>query len=66
MYRITFVLYTTMGTIFTIIIGLIISYFTGFNKIEDVNPLHLAPFLRPKTVDTKTLDNKQQYIEVLV
>ncbi|XP_044731952.1 sodium-coupled monocarboxylate transporter 1-like [Chrysoperla carnea] len=59
-YRITFVLYTTMGTIFTIVIGLIISYFTGFNKIEDVNPLYLAPFLRPKTVDIKTFDNKRQ------
>ncbi|XP_044729520.1 sodium-coupled monocarboxylate transporter 1-like [Chrysoperla carnea] len=63
MYRITFVLYTTMGTIFTIVIGLIISYFTGFNKIEDVNPLHLAPFLRPKIVDTKTFENKRQYVE---
>ncbi|XP_044729522.1 sodium-coupled monocarboxylate transporter 1-like [Chrysoperla carnea] len=63
MYRITFVLYTTMGTIFTIVIGLIISYFTGFNKIEDVNPLHLAPFLRPKIVDTKAFDNKRPYVE---
>ncbi|XP_044729523.1 sodium-coupled monocarboxylate transporter 1-like [Chrysoperla carnea] len=64
MYRITFVLYTAIGTIFTVILGLIISYITGFNKIEDVDPLHLAPFLRPKNF--KPLENnndKQQYIE---
>lgn len=66
MYRISFVLNTAIGSIFTIILGLIISYVSGFNKIEDVNPLYLAPFLRPKSVVGKSLDidSKEKYNEV--
>ncbi|XP_044729521.1 sodium-coupled monocarboxylate transporter 1-like [Chrysoperla carnea] len=63
LYRISFMLYLAIGGIFTIIFGLIISYFTGFNKIEDVNPLHLAPFLRPKTIQNIPSENKRQYKE---
>ncbi|XP_044729683.1 sodium-coupled monocarboxylate transporter 1-like [Chrysoperla carnea] len=65
LYRITFLLYTAMGTTFTVVFGLIISYLTGFNKIEDVDPLYLAPFLRPKaTIDSKSFkENKEQYNE---
>ncbi|XP_044731268.1 sodium-coupled monocarboxylate transporter 1-like, partial [Chrysoperla carnea] len=59
MYRITFMLYTAIGTIFTIILGLIISYFTGFNKIENVDPLYLAPFVRSKNIQNNPTEKKR-------
>ncbi|XP_044728265.1 sodium-coupled monocarboxylate transporter 1-like isoform X2 [Chrysoperla carnea] len=63
MYRISFVLNMAIGSIFTVVLGLIISYLTGFNKIEDVDPLYLAPFLRPKSVVSQSFDSKEKYNE---
>uniref|UniRef100_A0A0K8T9M5 Sodium-coupled monocarboxylate transporter 2 n=2 Tax=Lygus hesperus TaxID=30085 RepID=A0A0K8T9M5_LYGHE len=44
-YRITVFYNIAMGTIISVVIGLIVSYLTGPNRLEDVNPDLVSPVI---------------------
>lgn len=45
-FRITFYYYSTISLVVTVVVGLIVSYFTDSGKMR-VNPELLSPFVRP-------------------
>lgn len=45
-YHISYLWYTFFGAVITIVISLIVSYITGFNRVSDMDPKLLAPFMR--------------------
>ncbi|BET02958.1 Sodium:solute symporter family [Nesidiocoris tenuis] len=47
MYRLSVFYYSMVGSFIVVIVGLIVSYFTGFNKLSDVNPDLLSPIVHP-------------------
>lgn len=45
-YHISYLWYTFFGALISIIIALAVSYVTGFNRLSDMDPNLVAPFLR--------------------
>lgn len=45
-YHISYLWYTLVGALVTIVVALVVSFLTKANKPKDMNPMLLAPFVR--------------------
>lgn len=45
-YHISYLWYTTLGALVTILVSVIASFLMGANKIDNMNPKLFSPFLR--------------------
>lgn len=52
--------YPVLGTIITISVALVVSYFTGYTDLETLNPKLIIPRLRPKN----TVDEEKHSLEI--
>lgn len=45
MFRISYIFYTCFGTVVQIVVGLVVSWITGFNDLKEVNPDLITPVM---------------------
>lgn len=46
LYKLSYLYYSLFGTLITMLVAIIVSHFTRPDKVENINPLLVAPFLR--------------------
>ncbi|XP_050302091.1 sodium-coupled monocarboxylate transporter 1-like [Anthonomus grandis grandis] len=64
LYRLSYMYYTPVGTIVAIVVGLIISYFTG-NKDKKISPKVFSPIIRPLLVTEEVSKNDVVHLKIL-
>uniref|UniRef100_A0A146KR03 Sodium-coupled monocarboxylate transporter 2 n=2 Tax=Lygus hesperus TaxID=30085 RepID=A0A146KR03_LYGHE len=46
-YRLSVFYYSMLGSLIVVVVGLVVSFLTGFNRLSDVNPDLLSPLVHP-------------------
>lgn len=59
LFKMSYLWYTIFGGVITLILGIAISYFTGFNDPSNMNPLYLSPVIRKYLLRKPVAENKE-------
>lgn len=60
LYKLSFCYYSLVGAAITVIVGIFVSYVTGFEDVSTLNPRYVAPCLR------EWLKSRERHTKVLV